>query len=192
MLKRCHDRKEKIQGENIYITLVEEEDVGELVKFEVKNRDFFQPFFRKQEDFDYTTQGQWEIVKKAIEDAQTDRGYLFLIYLQESNELIGKVMLNRVMRLHLQSCWIGYTLDQDYNGRGYMSESVKLVVVHAFQELNLHRIEAAVLPHNLGSISVLLKNGFHKEGIARKSLKVNGNWEDHQILAIINESNLEK
>ncbi|WP_286119522.1 GNAT family protein [Thermoactinomyces sp. DSM 45891] len=182
------DTKVKIESENIYIRLVEEEDVDELLKFEVKNRDFFQPFFRKQENSEYTLQSQLKIVKKAIENAQTDRGYLFLIYQQELDELIGKVMLNRVMRQHLQSCWIGYTLDQDYNGRGYMSKAVKLAVDHAFQELNLHRIEAAVLPHNMGSISVLLKNGFHKEGIARKSLKVNGKWEDHQILAIVNES----
>ncbi|MDQ0418493.1 ribosomal-protein-alanine N-acetyltransferase [Croceifilum oryzae] len=180
--------KMKVQGEKVYIKLVEEEDVDALLKFEIKNRDFFQPFFRRQEDFDYTLQGQLEIVKKAIENVQADQGYFFLIYLQESNELIGKVMLNRIMRLHLQSCWIGYTLDQDYNGRGYMSEAVKLAVDYAFQELNLHRVEAAVLPHNVGSISVLLKNGFHKEGIARKNLKINGNWEDHQILAIIHES----
>ncbi len=42
------------------------------------------------------------------------------------------------------------------------------------------------MPHNIPSIRVLEKGGFHKEGIAKKNVKINGNWEDHQVLAIIN------
>jgi ribosomal-protein-alanine N-acetyltransferase len=68
-----------------------------------------------------------------------------------------------------------------------MTEAVRLVVRFAFEQLKLHRLEAGVMPHNLGSIRVLEKAGFHKEGIAKKNVKINGRWEDHQILAIINE-----
>ena len=50
-----------------------------------------------------------------------------------------------------------------------MTEAVQLVVKFAFQELRFHRIEAGVMPHNRASIQVLLKAGFHKEGIARKT-----------------------
>ncbi|PMU46240.1 RimJ/RimL family protein N-acetyltransferase, partial [Pseudomonas sp. GP01-A3] len=38
------------------------------------------------------------------------------------------------------------------------------------------------------SIRVLEKSGFHKEGIAKKNVRINGKWEDHQMLAIINEN----
>jgi RimJ/RimL family protein N-acetyltransferase len=41
-----------------------------------------------------------------------------------------------------------------------MSEAVRLVVDYGFQELKLHRIEAGVMPHNIGSIRVLEKVGF--------------------------------
>ncbi len=67
-----------------------------------------------------------------------------------------------------------------------MTETVRLVVDYAFHELKLHRIEAGVMPRNLGSMRVLEKAGFHKEGIARKNVKINGVWEDHQVLAILN------
>jgi len=43
------------------------------------------------------------------------------------------------------------------------------------------------MPHNIGSVLVLEKAGFQKEGIARKNVKINGKWEDHQVLAIISE-----
>ncbi|MET3851852.1 RimJ/RimL family protein N-acetyltransferase [Paenibacillus sp. OAE614] len=67
-----------------------------------------------------------------------------------------------------------------------MTEAVRLMVDYAFTELKLHRIEAGVMPRNLGSIRVLEKAGFHREGIARSNVLINGKWEDHQVLAIIN------
>jgi ribosomal-protein-alanine N-acetyltransferase len=42
------------------------------------------------------------------------------------------------------------------------------------------------MPHNIGSIRVLEKAGFEKEGLARKNVKINGKWEDHVQLAIVN------
>ncbi len=80
----------------------------------------------------------------------------------------------------------GYFLDEKHNGRGFTTEAVQLIVDYAFAELQLHRIEAGVMPHHSGSMRVLEKAGFHKEGLARKNVKINGRWEDHQVLAIIN------
>jgi Acetyltransferases, including N-acetylases of ribosomal proteins len=67
---------------------------------------------------------------------------------------------------------ISYYLDSLHNGKGYMTEAAKLAVRFAFSELNLHRIEAGVMPHNIGSMRVLEKVGFHKEGIARKNVNL--------------------
>lgn len=44
------------------------------------------------------------------------------------------------------------------------------------------------MPHNLPSIGALEKAGFHKEGIARKNVKINKKWQDHQVLAILNSA----
>ena len=43
------------------------------------------------------------------------------------------------------------------------------------------------MPDNIGSMRVLEKAGFQKEGIERKGVKINGKWEDHQIFALIEE-----
>ena len=66
-----------------------------------------------------------------------------------------------------------------------MTEAINFAVDYAFKELKLHRIEAGVMPHNKGSIKVLEKAGFHKEGIAKENVRINGRWEDHQTLAIV-------
>ena len=53
----------------------------------------------------------------------------------------------------------------------------------AFRRLGLHRVQAAVMPRNAASIRVLEKNGFRREGLAPRYLRINGEWEDHLIFA---------
>ena len=48
-----------------------------------------------------------------------------------------------------------------------------------------HRIEAACLPQNVASISLLERNGFQREGFARAYLKIDGAWRDHVLYALI-------
>ncbi|RXZ83888.1 GNAT family N-acetyltransferase [Paenibacillaceae bacterium] len=175
----------RLNGENIYVKLVEESDADSLLTLEVENRAFFQLFTGLREASFYTYQGQLDRIRSAMKLANEMNGYVFLVVLQQSNQVIGEVTLSEVVWENLQSGWIGYFLDRDHNGKGYMTEAVKLVVQYAFEELKLHRIEAGVMPHNAGSIKVLLKAGFHKEGIARKNVNINGKWEDHQTLAIV-------
>ncbi|MGG4396162.1 GNAT family N-acetyltransferase [Paenibacillus thiaminolyticus] len=178
-------------GSNVYVRPVEVSDADMLLALEVKNRDFFQQFTGLREASFYTLQGQEDRIKEAMEQSTEDKAYLFVICAQASGQIIGEIMLTEVVRYNLQSCWIGYFLDKEQNGKGYMTEAVKLVVNYAFQELDLHRIEAGVMPHNTGSIKVLLKAGFHKEGIAKKNVNINGYWEDHQTLAIVNDKTRE-
>ncbi|UFJ41078.1 GNAT family N-acetyltransferase [Brevibacillus humidisoli] len=178
----------KLQGKAINVALLEESDVEQLLRLEVNNKDYFQQFTALRQPSFYTYEGQWERVHTALDMIAQDKGYFFLIRLNGGSEqVIGEVILTEVMRHNLQSCWIGYVLDQAHGGKGYMTEAVKLVVDYAFKELDLHRIEAGVMPHNIPSMQVLLKAGFHKEGIARKNVKINNRWEDHQTLAIVRE-----
>ncbi|MGE5705023.1 MAG: GNAT family N-acetyltransferase [Clostridia bacterium] len=51
----------------------------------------------------------------------------------------------------------------------------------------MHRVQAAVMPHNMQSIRVMEKNGFRCEGESRRYLRINGNWEDHKIFALTAE-----
>lgn len=177
----------KFEGINIYIRFLEESDAEAMQLLHIKNRDFFEKYSStRNEDF-YTFDYQLASVKKAVQQREQDERYGFGIFLKDSDALIGNIALSEVLRGPLQSCFIGYSLDKEYNGRGYMTEAVKLAVQFAFANLKLHRIEAGVMPHNIGSIKVLEKAGFHKEGIARKNVHINGRWEDHQVLAIIAE-----
>ena len=117
--------------------------------------------------------------------SHNDQAYSFLIYKSDNEDFIGEVNISNVQRGIIQSCTIGYWIAKDCEGKGMMSESLELVKEFIFNELKLHRIEAACLPHNMPSLKVLLKNGFIKEGTARKLLKINDKWQDHTVLSFI-------
>lgn len=177
----------KFTGNHVYIRFLEMTDAKAMLDLHERNRDFFQTYVPLRGEAYFTLEKQLENIKKGVEDRERDQAYAFGIFEKETEVLVGSVSLTEVLRGPLQGCFIGYYLDENYNGQGYMTEAVRLVVDYAFRELQLHRIEAGVMPHNIRSMRVLEKAGFHKEGIARKNVKINGVWEDHQVLAIVNE-----
>lgn len=157
----------KLTGSNIYVCPFTGDDSKELLDLEKRNKDFFEKFSMARSDEFYTMKYQQNRINEFEQRQKNDSGYDFGIFLQDGR-LIGTISLFHVMRGSLQSAFIGYFLDKEKNGKGYTTEAVKLIVDYAFNKVNLHRIEAGVMPHNIGSIRVLEKAGFHKEGLARE------------------------
>ncbi|MFZ3577490.1 GNAT family N-acetyltransferase [Virgibacillus sp. DJP39] len=178
-----------LKGNQIYLKPLDSSHAEALLDMEVRNRDFFEQYTITRENDFYTMETQLERLQEKKVAQEEDKGYHFGIFLSESSELIGEIGLFRIERGPAECGMVGYSLDKKHNGNGYMTEAIRLIVDYAFTSLKLHRIEAGAMPRNSGSIKVLEKSGFHKEGIARSNVNINGNWEDHQMLAIINPDN---
>jgi [ribosomal protein S5]-alanine N-acetyltransferase len=176
----------KLVGHKIYLRFLEDTDVGPLTEMHCRNREFWQRYTPDRTEEFYTEEYQLNRIQTSLTKMERDEQYTFGIFLVGTDELIGIIELIEVVRGSLQTCWLGYYLNHSYNGHGYTTEAVRLVVDHAFEVLKLHRIEAGVMPHNIGSIRVLEKAGFHKEGLSKKNVKINGRWEDHLHFAIVN------
>ena len=96
--------------------------------------------------------------------------------------------LNAVVRGVFQNAYLGYAVAEAANGRGYATQAVREATRIGFGELGLHRIQAAVIPRNAGSVRVLEKAGFRREGFAERYLLINGTWEDHILFAVTNDA----
>ncbi len=114
-------------------------------------------------------------------------GYPFFIFETGEKSLVGGVTLSNVRRGVTQSGSIGYWAGVPYQNMGYMSEAVRAMQYYVFQELLLHRIEAASMPENRASQRVLEKSGFQKEGLAREYLRIEGRWRDHILYSFISD-----
>ena len=95
------------------------------------------------------------------------------------NKYIGKVQISNIVLGIFKSAFVGYSIDVEYQGQGYMKEALNLVLEYAFIDMELHRIEASTLIDNLRSQGVLMGCGFKKLGINEKYLYINGEWRDH-------------
>ena len=68
-------------------------------------------------------------------------------------------------------------------GRGVATHALAALLRIAFDELRLHRVQAAVMPRNTPSIRVVEKCGFALIGLSPRYLCINGVWEDHLLFA---------
>ncbi len=118
--------------------------------------------------------------------SQMGHSYRFWIFERGSEKCIGCVALTDIIRGSMLSCYINYKLDERYQHNGYMIEAAKFCVSFAFNKLGLHRIEADILPRNNSSMRVVQKLGFKNDGIAEKLINVNGVWQDHVRMILIN------
>jgi [ribosomal protein S5]-alanine N-acetyltransferase len=120
-------------------------------------------------------------------ELRDDQGYAFLIFRQADGTLLGGLSVSNVRRGVAQAASIGYWIGAPHVGRGHMTDAVQACLPFAFATLGLHRLEAACLPHNLPSQRVLEKAGFKREGMARRYLRINGVWQDHDLFALLQD-----
>jgi RimJ/RimL family protein N-acetyltransferase len=105
-----------------------------------------------------------------------------------NDNLCGLIGLEIQKDIYRKSAELGYWLGESYWGKGLASEAVKLVVKHGFEHFDIERIFAAAFEYNIGSIRVLEKNGFVKEGIARKAVfKNNAYYDEHRFSKLRND-----
>lgn len=80
---------------------------------------------------------------------------------------------------------IGYALGRPYWGAGYMHEALTALIDHAFNTLNLHRLEADIDPRNTASARTLERLGFQKEGHLRERWIVSDEISDSWIYGLL-------
>jgi [ribosomal protein S5]-alanine N-acetyltransferase len=103
---------------------------------------------------------------------------------KDDYKLIGSCGFNYWNRDHSRG-EISYDLAKPYWRKGVMSQVVRSVLGFAFTQMQMHRVEATVTPTNIGSLGVLKKAGFKKEGVLREQKLLHGKFYDAIILSLL-------
>jgi ribosomal-protein-alanine N-acetyltransferase len=112
---------------------------------------------------------------------------VFLIVRTEDGAMAGIARLSQIFLGNFRSAYLGYSAFVPFEGRGYMTEGLRLVLREAFGPIGLHRVEANVQPENDRSIALVERLGFRREGFSPRYLKLAGRWRDHVRYAILAE-----
>ena len=167
----------ELEGRNIKIRNFTPDDAEELTEYYIRNEEHLRNFEPTRDNSFYTYETQKEILLESYKQLMTGVGSDLGIY--KDNNLIGKIKISNIVYGVFKSGIVGYSIDKDYEGKGYMKEAVKLVLEYAKNYLDLHRLEASILTDNLRSKGVLLSCGFEEVGLNKNYLYINGAWRDH-------------
>jgi ribosomal-protein-alanine N-acetyltransferase len=172
----------------LQLRLLGPDQAGEATAYLARNREHFSSAGPRVDDEYFTEEYQRRRLTRELEMASEGSLLRLWLYRDDAEGPIGDISLSHIIRGILHSCFVGYKLDRDHVGHGYMTEALERTVRYAFARLRLHRLEANIMPANVASQRVIERVGFLREGYSPKYLMINGRWEDHIRYARVNES----
>lgn len=96
--------------------------------------------------------------------------------------LAGVVGLVAQEDIYRMSAEIGYWIGEPFWGKGIATQAVKMMSNYGFEKMGFQRIFAGVFEYNIGSMKVLEKNGYEREGIFKQALIKNERiWDEHRF-----------
>ncbi len=132
------------------------------------------------------------ITRCSIRDRERQIGTAYSFGLFVNSRFAGEINLSSVQRGAYQNGYVGYWIDEELAGNGYIPEGCAVLFRYAFEELCLHRLQIAIVPRNTPSRQVARKLELRQEGVAVRYLEIDGVWEDHVRYAITSEEWWEK
>jgi ribosomal-protein-alanine N-acetyltransferase len=176
-----------IKGDGVYLRYPRMADYLQWSKLRHDSRAFLSPWEPSWATDELTRGAFRRRLKRYARETRHDSAYAFFVFRSEDNALLGGCTLSNVRRGVTQCCALGYWVGERFARQGYMNRAVRALIPFIFRTLGLHRIEAACLPANAPSQNLLEKAAFRKEGLAKRYLQINGEWEDHVLFALLAE-----
>jgi [ribosomal protein S5]-alanine N-acetyltransferase len=103
---------------------------------------------------------------------------------RSDDRVIGHATLFKVDCSHRRG-EIGFSIHRDLWGGGLGSEATGLLVSFAFERVGLRRLEADADPRNAGSLRLLQKLGFEREGYMRERWELAGEMQDAVVFGLL-------
>ena len=147
---------------------------------------FANPEVARYQDVDAFTrleQARVWIERMAERQARGD-ALRWAINLRETGRLVGTCGYVAFARRPARGT-LGYEIGEPYWGRGLMPEALVAVIEYGFERLDLHRIDAYVIPANTPSARVLQKLGFAEEGVLRDYGFWKGAYWDLRLFSLL-------
>ena len=161
-----------LMGEKVNIRPLERYDLG---WFTLWNND---PYYKGQ--FELLENNTLEEIESWFDSEKKTESWVIT---DKQNRPVGQLIIGPQGDYY----WVGYIIHQDYRGKGYATEAVKLIIDYLFETKDIVRIQAECNPENYASVQVLEKAGFTYEGLKRKASLIQGIYMDGAIYSTLRE-----
>ena len=170
----------ELETKQLILRKIVENDAGEILEC-FSNEEVLRYYGQKSlESIDQVK----EIIKNFSKGYEEKRLIKWGIQLKGKEKLIGIIGFQEWYSEHRKAN-VSYALFPEHWKKGYATEAVHEAISYGFNELQLNRIGAIVFTQNSGSIALLSKLGFKKEGTLREYMFQNGLPFDTYVYSLL-------
>lgn len=162
--------------------------------FELDDAEFINSL-RKIDEFENLIGGNKRFVslareQKWVEDLiyndYQDKFYLAICE-KENKKIIGYTSVSDIDHVNKSCFWSGIKIHPDFNGKGYGTQTVLMILKFVFEELNMERCTGECLEEHLVAKKLMEKVGFKVEALQRHSIFKDGFFHNQFVLSILKE-----
>lgn len=159
---------EELRGERVVLRPYTPEDAEALREAVVESRDHLRPWM-PWADSHQSIEETREWLGRAIEKSMLREDMFVGMWQTETGRYLGGTGLHP-RNWEIPSFEVGYWLRKSAEGRGYVTEAVRLLVDFALTELKAQRIEIRCDERNVRSAAVARRLGFKQEALLRNHM----------------------
>ncbi len=173
--------------DEVYLRYPRANDYQSWAGLRQKSRDHLQPFEPLWTDEEFSRGNYRKRLRIYARDIRAGTARPYFVFRAADDLLLGGCTLSNIRYRAAMTATIGYWIGADHVRRGFGFSALCAVIFHAFDRLDLERLEAACLPENTASQELLRKAGFVLEGRAKGYLRINGERRDHVLFGLAEE-----
>jgi len=134
-------------------------DASSLCMLMVSNKDRFQRFFPKTMGQNLTIADSEAFIVRKQREMQSRSEYTYAIREAVNGCVVGLIILKELDWTKKQG-ELAYCIDSHYEGKGWVTKTVREISSHAFNDLGLKTLQIIAHKSNKGSIKVAEKCGY--------------------------------
>jgi RimJ/RimL family protein N-acetyltransferase len=171
MHKLLLDIPTHIETERLYLRCYRPGDGQWYYAMSQKNRSHLMQYESENVVMTIKSEEDAEIVVRDLAAAWVARNCFFMgAFDKKSDEFVAQIYVGPV-NWELPEFQIGYFVDEDHEGQGYVTEAVKATLQFIFEHLKAHRVRLECDDTNARSYQVAERCGMVREGHVRENKK---------------------
>lgn len=165
-----------LNGERIYLRLVEDTDVEQLTK--INNTANARIMGDDDAPYPFSIETMSQFTKS------NDTMKNFAICRIEDDELLGSLAVYGI-NYQNSTCEIGLIVADDVKRQGYGYEAMKVIIEFVFNYLPMNKIKLQVFSFNAAAINLYQRLGFSHEGTLKEEIFRFGTYHDLENYALL-------
>lgn len=158
----------------LHVSLLEERHAPEVFAVVDRERDYLRQWL-PWVDATRAEDDTLAFIRSSLEQFAGNNGFAAGIW--SRGEFAGGVGTHKIDWMN-RKVEIGYWLGRAYQGNGIVTDVCRTIVTHAFEELDLNRVEIHCATGNVKSCAIPRRLGFTLEGTLREAQLLHGQYHD--------------